>query len=385
MESSESFGIDFTGTTLHEDELIGAPGDFYRDPMFRGGAIRFAAVQAGAVMRLHQMFAEWLDEKHRGDDPYQVARLGEVAIAAQEAAMWVEKAAAVAEECFYRTEKVHSERMIECANMMRIAIERLATGVMRKVTAGVGAHGLLQPARFERVIRDLTMYLRQPAPDQTLAAIGRYALEKTHRRSEGAADGFWSDSEREESLPVKYFQRIYARKGDPWEFETSEYERAKYEDTLAALPHEQYQGGVEVGCSIGVLTKMLAERCDELLGLDVSDRALDKARERCSELQGVRFACMRVPQTMPEGEFDLVMVSEVAYYWTLADLEKAADGLAERHAQGGHLVLVHLTEWVPDYPLTGDQVHDYWLERPEWRRVGGARRERYRIDVLERV
>jgi hypothetical protein len=94
---------------------------------------------------------------------------------------------------------------------------------------------------------------------------------------------------------------------------------------------------------------------------------------------------MRVPQTMPEAEFDLVMVSEVGYYWNRADLGRAADGLAERHAAGGHLVLVHLTEWVPDYPLTGDQVHDFWLERPEWRRVGGERRERYRIDVLERV
>ncbi len=385
MESSESFGVDFSGGVVHADDLIGAPGDFYKDPMFRGGAIRFAAVHAGALMRLHQMFAEWLDERHRGDDPYQVARLGEVAIASQEAAMWVEKAAAVAEECFYRSEKTHSERMIECANMMRVAIERLATCVMQKVTAGIGAHGLLQPARFERMIRDLTMYLRQPAPDQTLAAIGRYSIEKTHRRSEGSADGFWSDSKREESLPPRYFQRIYSRNGDPWQFETSEYERRKYQDTLDSLPRERYATGVEVGCSIGVLTRQLAGRCDSLLGLDVTEKALTRARERSKDLPEVRFDCMRVPQEMPEGEFELVMLSEVAYYWTRSDMEKAADRWAEQHVRGGHLVLVHLTEWVPDYPQTGDQVHEYWLARPEWKHVGGARRERYRIDVLERV
>ena len=67
---------------------------------------------------------------------------------------------------------------------------------------------------------------------------------------------------------------------------------------------------------------------------------------------------------------------------TMGDL---ADELAERHDRGGHLVLVHLTEFVPDYPQTGDQVHDYWTSRPEWRSVHHARHERFRIDILERI
>ena len=384
MESSESYGVDFSGGRIEEEDLIGAPGDFYLDPMFRGGAVRFAAVQAGAVMRLHALFAEWLDEMRRGDDPYQVARLGEVAIASQEAAMWVEKAAAVSEESFNRTDKAHGERMIECTNMMRVAIERLGTGVMQRVTAGVGAHGLLQPARFERVIRDLTMYLRQPAPDATLAAVGRLSLEKSHRRAEGSSDGFWSDGGREESMPPKYFERIYERNRDPWSFESSEYERTKYEATLKALRKPRYGCALEVGCSIGVLTRLLAERCDRLLALDVSEKALEVARARCEGLAQVLFARMQVPREMPEGQFDLIVISEVAYYWSLADLEKAADELAARHGRGGHLVLVHLTEKVPDYPLTGDEVHAYWLSRKEWTRVGGERRERFRIDVLEK-
>ena len=384
MESSESYGVDFTGGRLRREDLIGGPGDFYCDPMFRGGAARFAAVQAGAVMRLHAMFAEWLDEMRRGDDPYQVARLGEVAISAQEAAMWVEKAAAVSEESFYRTDKAHVERMIECANMMRVAIERIGTSVMQRVTAGVGAHGLLQPARFERVIRDLTMYLRQPAPDATLAAIGRSSLDKSHKRSEGSSYGFWSDGGREESLPAKYFERIYARDRDPWSFESSEYERTKYEATLMALPQARYRSALEIGCSIGVLTKLLAVRCDALLSVDLSETALAVARERLHGFAQVSFARMQIPREMPEGTFDLILVSEVAYYWSLPDLERAADELAARQKAGGNLVLVHLTEKVPDYPLTGDEVHAYWLSRSEWTRVGGERRERFRIDVLQR-
>jgi alkylation response protein AidB-like acyl-CoA dehydrogenase len=384
MESSESYSVDFTGGRVQGQDLIGEPGDFYREPMFRGGAVRFAAVQAGAIMRLHAMLAEWLDDLKREDDPYQVARLGEVAVAAQEAAMWVEKAAAVSENCLHHTNKTQVEQMIEFANMMRVAIERLGTGVMQRITAGVGAHGLLQPARFERVIRDLTMYLRQPASDAALASIGRLSLEKSHKRIDGSSAGFWSDGGEEESLPARYFERIYAQKRDPWDFESSLYEKQKYQATLNALPRKRYRRGLEVGCSIGVLTHQLSDRCDALLGLDLSQTALAVAQARCLQLEQVSFACMRVPHVMPQERFDLIIVSEVAYYWSLRDLKKAADELAARHERGGHLVLVHLTEEVPDYPLTGDEVHDYWLSRDDWHSVGSERLERFRVDVLER-
>ena len=385
MESSESFGVDFTGGMVTDEMLIGKPGDFYLDPMFRGGAVRFASVQAGAILRLHAMFVEWLEEMRRCDDPYQIARLGEVAIAAQEAVLWIEKAASVAERSLLPVEKEHAERMIECANMMRTAIERQATRVMQLVITGVGAHGLLQPQRFERVIRDLTMYLRQPAPDQTLAAIGRASLEKAHKRADGPWSGFWNEAPTLQSLPPEYFRRIYDCKLDPWEFETSRYEREKYELTLASMPLARYENALEVGCSIGVLTKMLADRCERLLGLDVSERALERARVRCMDAPHVDFAFMQVPRNMPQQLFDLIMVSEVAYYWGREDLVRTADGLAERHRVGGHLVLVHLTEFVPDYPLAGDEVHDYWLTRPEWKQVHHARKERFRIDVMERT
>ncbi len=386
MESSESYGISFSGATLAQDDLLGRPGDFYLDPLFRGGAIRFAAVQAGAILRLHRLFAEWLERGGRGGDPYQVARLGEVALGAQEAALWIERAAAVAEEGLWCTaDKLAGERMVECANMTRIAIERIATSMMPRIIAGVGAHGLLQPSRFERILRDLTMYLRQPAPDQTLAEIGRTSLRKTSLRADGAGNGMWRESMAEGSLPPTYFQQIYERSRDPWNFESSDYEAAKYRDTLANLPRALYENALEIGCSIGVFTQQLAPHCEALLSLDVSDRALTAARERCSSLPQVRFRRMQVPREMPEGIFDLILVSEVAYYWNRETLEQTITLLAELQPAGGHLVLVHLTDSVPDYPLTGDQVHDAWIARPEWKRIKQERRTRYRLDVLERI
>ncbi len=52
------------------------------------------------------------------------------------------------------------------------------------------------------------------------------------------------------SLPPSYFDERYAKNLDPWDFETSDYERAKYVATLDALPRARYSSALEVGCSI---------------------------------------------------------------------------------------------------------------------------------------
>ena len=187
------------------------------------------------------------------------------------------------------------------------------------------------------------------------------------------------------SLEPEYFRRVYEASRDPWDFETSAYEARKYTETLGALPRERYGRGLEVGCSIGVLTERLAERCQRLVAIDVSEAALDVARKRCGALPEVEFRRMQFPEEQPEGMFDLVVVSEVAYYWGPVGLGRAMDTVAAMQRVGGQVVLVHWTPEVADYPTTGDAVHDRWLQRTEYQRVRGFRRETYRLDILERV
>lgn len=187
MESSQSLTIEFKGAHLLPADLLGSPGDFYRDPLFRGGAIRFAAVQTGMLLRLTEAFADWVTARGRQGDPYQIARLGEMQLLAQDAVLWIERAAAVAEQCMHpHAPAADAKRMVRVANMTRLAIQRAANALLAHVIAGVGAHGLLRPARFERMIRDLTMYLRQPNPDGTLADVGRSLL------LEGSLN-YWTD------------------------------------------------------------------------------------------------------------------------------------------------------------------------------------------------
>ncbi len=81
------------------------------------------------------------------------------------------------------------------------------------------------------------------------------------------------------SLEPAYFDALYAADPDPWQFATSAYEREKYDATLAALP-TRIGSAFEIGCSIGILTRRLAERCNTLLAVDVAKAALAAARRR---------------------------------------------------------------------------------------------------------
>ncbi|MGU3390697.1 SAM-dependent methyltransferase [Sphingomonas sp. M1A8_2b] len=160
---------------------------------------------------------------------------------------------------------------------------------------------------------------------------------------------------RERSIESEYFEALYKAEGDPWHFETSAYEAAKYEATLAALPRDRFVTALEVGCANGVLTTRLAERCDALLAVDVSDTALAAASARCADQPNVRVERRRLPAEAPGGAFDLVLLSEVVYYWDSADIVGLADYLRTAIVSGGHVLLVH---WIgeTDYPKSGDDA-----------------------------
>ncbi len=186
------------------------------------------------------------------------------------------------------------------------------------------------------------------------------------------------------SVDAAYFERLYRDAADPWAFETSPYEGAKYAATLRALPRARYRRAFEVGCANGALTERLAERCDALMAVDVADAALARAAARCGVFPGVEVTRMAVPDEWPGERFDLVLVSEVGYYLSALDLGRLRARCADATGPGAHLVLVHWTGET-DYPLTGDAVHEAFLDDDRWTRVSGIREDAYQLDVLERV
>ena len=182
------------------------------------------------------------------------------------------------------------------------------------------------------------------------------------------------------------FERQYRQAIDPWQYESSPYERAKYAATLAALPRPRYHAALEIGCSIGVLTAQLAPRCDWLLAIDFAETALARARERLATISTVEFRQMAFPAECPAEQFDLTILSEVGYYWSWPDLRAAKERIIERLTSGGHLLLVHWTPPIDDAPLNGDEVHEEFLDRSDDRldHLAGERAETYRLDLLAR-
>lgn len=187
-----------------------------------------------------------------------------------------------------------------------------------------------------------------------------------------------------ERLERDYFEGLYGADRDPWGFETSAYEAEKYERTVAALQGRRFDRGLEVGCSIGVLTAMLAARCDALVAVDVSELAVEQARRRLAELDHVSVERRTLPEEMPSGPFDLIVCSEVLYYWDRELLLTALDALEAALAPGGSLLAVHWRPPTQTYPLRGDEVHELLLERSSLEAAWSSVEERYRIDRLDR-
>ena len=166
------------------------------------------------------------------------------------------------------------------------------------------------------------------------------------------------------TLPAGYFEAMYQAAPDPWGFTERWYERRKYAISLAQLPAERYRSAFEPGCSVGVFSRLLAPRCDALLSCDLAGAAVQAAAQRTSDLPQVRVEQREIPRQWPSGRFDLVVLSEVLYYFGDRDLEQVLERAAASLEPDGTLLAVHWRHPVADYPRTGDDVHGVLAAQP---------------------
>lgn len=187
-------------------------------------------------------------------------------------------------------------------------------------------------------------------------------------------------------LPDAYFDRMYAGADDPWQLSTRWYEQRKYAITLALLPQRRYRHAFEPGCSIGTLTELLALRCDRVTAVDVADAAVRTAEARLRDAglpDQVALARSSLDEAWPAGPFDLLVLSEVAYYLeadTLAAvLRRECGGLQP----GATVVAAHWRHAVADYPLTGDEAHAVIAQTPGLTLLGCYRDSDVVIEVFD--
>lgn len=187
------------------------------------------------------------------------------------------------------------------------------------------------------------------------------------------------------SVSEDHFVNLYLAKDDPWDVATKWHDQRKYAVTMASLPRERYRRCYEPGCSIGLLTRMLAERCAEVLAVDCVEAAVQQATEVVRDLANVRVETAMLPAGLPEGTFDLVVIGDLLYYLSADDLTALLDGLVERLEPEGDLVSVHFRDRQDGGNYDGFNVHEALAGRPELERRVRHEDEWFVLDVFRRV
>ena len=175
-----------------------------------------------------------------------------------------------------------------------------------------------------------------------------------------------------------FFEDKYRQAADPWAFADSAYEQGRYAAILAELAGRRYMRAFEPGCSIGVLTELLATICDRVEAMDISSTAVARTRDRCQRLPHVAVTHGALPQDIPAGSFDLIVFSEIGYYFEPAALKQICQRLVLSMTDNATLLGVHWLGTSPDHILSGDHVHDIIHTVPELQSVDLQRQDAFR-------
>lgn len=282
--------------------LVAAPweGDGHRDHRLVAVAARRAAEAAGAVFRGYPVWLwHWGGEDDAPWAAMEAVPLDAAALAAKRRAI-----------------RAHASQVAPLSD-------------------AAGDEPVLHAAMLEHFLRPFEVLVRpEPAPGSRTASPPRSG-----------------------SIPSSHFDAYFSTHQDPWGFESRWYERRKRELLLAALPRPRYAAALELGCATGVLTARLAERCDRVLAVDFSREALATARRALAGDPAVELRSAQLPREWPSGAFDLVVFSEIGYFWDVRDLQTAISRMRRCLRSGGHLVACHWRHPVPENPVTGDGVH----------------------------
>jgi cyclopropane fatty-acyl-phospholipid synthase-like methyltransferase len=154
-----------------------------------------------------------------------------------------------------------------------------------------------------------------------------------------------------------YFEELYRNNNDPWGYDYHWYEARKRQICLALLTRPHYQKVLEVGCSNGHLSVHLAQRAAQLLCLDVSDYAVQLASQRLQAFEHVVVENRKIPEEYLVQKFDLILISEVAYYLSEAELHQFIEKLKHSLNVDGEILCCHWRHEIKDFELNAQQVH----------------------------
>ena len=184
-------------------------------------------------------------------------------------------------------------------------------------------------------------------------------------------------------MSLQDFEALYRSEQDPWAYETSPYEQAKYMATLEACGSGRLGEALELGSSIGVFSELLADRCTRLTTIDGAPTAVAEARRRLATSPNVELILGSIPDAIPIRRYDLIVASEILYYLEPEALQATLRRLRDLSAPSARLVAVHWRPAGPERPSTAEQVHQALGAQSWLSALKSASTDEYLLDVFQ--
>ena len=193
--------------------------------------------------------------------------------------------------------------------------------------------------------------------------------------------------------PAAAFDSVYEAP-DPWASTDPRYtyQRRKYHVLSSLLAGRRYRNVLDLGSGLGDLARLLAARSDQVLGLDISQVASDRAALRHQAAPNLSFAqgdVLDLPARY-DARFDLVMVADTLYYLPRpiddATLKRLALRLARLLQPGGTLLLANHFFFSADRESRlSRRIHRAFAWSPALRLLSEHRRMFYLASLLAPV
>lgn len=180
------------------------------------------------------------------------------------------------------------------------------------------------------------------------------------------------------------FEAKFRSNIDPWNYRTSRFEAVKRRTLLHACGSGSFGRALELACATGETSRAMAPRCLRLLAIDSSETAVEHARQTYSRMPRLKFRQAQLPDEMPSGPFDLIVISELAYYLTELSLRRLMRRVAREAAPGGRVVILHhLTPFgdAAQLPMLAQRRAIAWLQ-PRFAVTFRLRTARYEVVTL---
>ena len=173
MRATASHLVRFTHTRIPDANRIGEPGAYLSEGWQTAFVPHYAASFLGAAEAAYDYALTYVAKHDKSGDPFVQQRVGSMAVAVETADLWLRHVA----DLWDRGPRAEAQL---AGSRARHVVEHLALRTVDDCIRACGARCLIRPSPVERILRDLTFYVRHDNDDHILANIGRAALGKSY-------------------------------------------------------------------------------------------------------------------------------------------------------------------------------------------------------------